>query len=276
MNSANYPNPSKTPQGQPVLLNSRNQAFVEGRSRYLDPLFLVIMLIIGLSNIIFFSACLYIGLSSFLTEKELDEKGITTQAVVTKLSESGSGSRLTLFMEYSWTAPDPATKQPTQYRRTDQIDGSTYANYRVGDSITIRYLAAQPSEARPYSPALPKSGFNRLLIIILGIFAFFELVGLGFVVNGILSWRRQQELAANGQRLTGTVLRVERSFIWAAILVVHYSFTSPQTGLVLQGKRACYRWEVRRLVNLFGKGAAQLVNQPVYVLYLNDKKFMAL
>lgn len=274
LNSPNFQNSfvPTTTQTQPILVNSINEAFATGRSNNLPGRFLLSLLFTILVNVIFFALYQTLVDSDTFIEKELSERGRTTNGLLTELKPSDSRRYNFFYATYSWTVPDPVTNQPATFSYRERVEFKFYTAQKVGDSVAVRYLPNQPAVARLSSPQT--TNYNYLgLFIFLGVFGFLELVALLLLVTTFVRGNARQKIARNGQRLVGRVTQVERL---GGKLLVSYGFTSPQTGAFLQGQQKCKGSEAKRLRKAFGENATGLVNQPVTVFYLNEQKFLVL
>jgi hypothetical protein len=256
-----------------AIFGERNRDFIEGRSNKIyatQPLYeLVVAVIMAVGCLTVFG----FFLNEFLTEKKVYESGTTATGLVTsKSSSSGAGRRnsANYYIDYTFSARNPATGQMQTYSRHEDVQISVYNSFRRGDSVPIRFLPQSPQDARIMGEGI--NGWKWL--IILGFFGGFGLVCIGGAVGYALERKKWNELERDSQRIVAGLKEVQekRAGYFYKYYEFKYGFVSPQTGKYIEKKVTLSGGKAKHLVD----GNTFEMNKPVFVLYKSDRKFVAL
>jgi hypothetical protein len=208
------PNPELAALLNLFLLNEKNRAFVEGRSRrifdtfYSDGwgtdssfIFLVVVMITPLL-LCCHSMWMLAGLPF-----QLNLFGVTTQGIVTDRQTSSDGETVSYHITYHFSIPEADRR----FTNTVSVDENTFIRIEQQGSVSVTYLPNDPEISRLTDRIkMSLEGFLFLILLVIIIFGVPWLIWIFLFWKGLQSLvpqlRRDRRLVKQGKLLKGEVM----------------------------------------------------------------------
>jgi hypothetical protein len=250
-----------------VVFDVQNRDFIEGYSNQLNIptqwkyvfLWAVIAIVVG--------GITLNTLKDAFIEKQIFSSGHLTSGIIDGRSiSSRRGSPTTYNVGYRYKVKNPVTGQIDIFSRRESVP---FKVFNGSSDVAVRYMPDRPQEARIVTEGFDSGKWLNLLGVFIPVLI---LASWGTQIH----YRQHQQWLKlrkrkNHQRLSGRLQEV-RDIHNGKYLEVRYHFISPTSGETIEEKVVVSAGEAYRL-----KQEGNLrPNSRVFILYRNDKHFVAL
>ncbi len=254
---------------EPFIFNRRNVNYVHGKKKRLSSFQLGIgsfwrIFVFGLAVPIFGIVALYVLVGiDLITQIRVDQDYRTTRAEITDGISSTQDMIFTTYtIEYTFDIASAA------YGDKQYVGGELWENSHLGDRVSVRYSALDPSLSYIEGETVFSTGRLPMTGVVVGF-------GALMLFGGISFWGKElriRRLSRVGTILTGTLAGAGWSSLGTRTVVTYEAYVEFMTP---EGEQVKSRCSITDRVT-FPRRPVPLPGTPVLILYENKRRFMLL